>query len=280
MTTEGELHPFFLEGTAGPLFALYQAPARAVTRQETFLFVPPFAEEMNRSRRVATLQAQALSAAGHGALILDLFGCGDSGGEFADATWEQWQADVFAAADWVARRHGGAVSLWGLRLGAALAASCAERQKGRFSRLLLWEPVVRGQAYLTQVLRIRVASGLFQETDRQETTEELRDRLQSGETLEIGGYAFGSKLAVAIDAVDMAAMQPECALPSCWIEVAGEGDRPLSAAAQRALQAWRAAGVAVVDRVVTAPRFWNLIETTIAPDLVAATIDAVTEPPT
>ena len=139
---------------------MHYKPARHLRRPESLLFVPPFAEEMNRSRRVVALQAEALAAIGLGVLVLDLFGCGDSGGDFGEATWEQWLDDVSIAAAWLEQESQSAVGLWGLRLGASLAALAASRSADRFSRLLLWSPVARGQVFLTQFLRARVAMAL------------------------------------------------------------------------------------------------------------------------
>lgn len=43
----------------------------------SIVYIHPFAEEMNKSRRMAALQARALTLAGFAVLQLDLIGCGD-----------------------------------------------------------------------------------------------------------------------------------------------------------------------------------------------------------
>jgi len=50
------------------------------------LYGHPFAEEMNKSRRMAGLQARALARAGYDVLQIDLRGCGGSSGDFGDAS--------------------------------------------------------------------------------------------------------------------------------------------------------------------------------------------------
>jgi len=45
------------------------------------LYVHPFAEEMNKSRRKAGLQARVLARVGYDALQIDLRGCGGSSGD-------------------------------------------------------------------------------------------------------------------------------------------------------------------------------------------------------
>ncbi|WP_229425321.1 hypothetical protein [Massilia sp. Se16.2.3] len=75
---------FFLDTQGGRRFCLYHAPIGEC--RGALVYVHPFAEEMNRSRRMAALQARALAARGIGVLQLDLHGCGDSVGDFGDAT--------------------------------------------------------------------------------------------------------------------------------------------------------------------------------------------------
>ena len=79
--------PLFIDRPGGDLFALYHPPRRAP--QGGVVYIPPFAEEMNRSRRMAALQARALAESGWGVLTIDPYGCGDSAGDFADARWDR-----------------------------------------------------------------------------------------------------------------------------------------------------------------------------------------------
>ena len=85
------MNPFFLVGGQGTLFAIYYPPAAGVPRRDGVLYVPPFAEEMNKSRRLVALQARRLAAAGFGVLVPDLYGTGDSAGDFAEARWSIWR---------------------------------------------------------------------------------------------------------------------------------------------------------------------------------------------
>ncbi|HEY9550049.1 MAG TPA: hypothetical protein VIR45_11165, partial [Kiloniellaceae bacterium] len=86
-----------LDGPAGPLFAVHHAAAPASRQGLGLVYLPPFAEEMNRSRRMAALQARRLAALGVDDLLLDPFGTGDSAGDFGDARWEIWREDARTA---------------------------------------------------------------------------------------------------------------------------------------------------------------------------------------
>ncbi len=103
--------PFFLEADGGRRFCLYHPPAGPA--RSALLYVHPFAEEMNRARRMAALQARAFAATGHAVLQIDLAGCGDSSGDFGDARWERWQADLALAAAWLRERTDAPLRLWG-----------------------------------------------------------------------------------------------------------------------------------------------------------------------
>ena len=58
------LEAFFLPAEPGTRFALFY-PAQQVKPRGGVLYVHPFGEEMNKSRRMAALQARAFAAAGY-----------------------------------------------------------------------------------------------------------------------------------------------------------------------------------------------------------------------
>ena len=115
---------FFLPAGAGQCFCLYHPP-QGPEEKGAVLYIHPFAEEMNKSRRMAALQSRALAAAGFGVLQIDLRGCGDSSGDFGDADWQTWVEDVVNACHWLSARSKAPLWLWGLRAGCLLAVDAA-----------------------------------------------------------------------------------------------------------------------------------------------------------
>ena len=88
MTHQGAApRPFYLRFTAGKRFCLLHSPDRKAVG--AVLYVHPLAEEMNRSRRMAALQARALAASGWVVLQDDFLGCGDRDADFGDADWHR-----------------------------------------------------------------------------------------------------------------------------------------------------------------------------------------------
>jgi exosortase A-associated hydrolase 2 len=266
--------PELIAGPSGPLFAVYYAPREGAPSNGTVLYCPPFAEEMNRSRRMAALQARALAAAGFGTLVLDFFGTGDSAGDFRDASLSRWLGDVMAAADWLAARSGKTPLLWGLRLGALIAVAAAARQPGRFKRLLLWQPVTDGKVMLTQFLRVRVAATMA-DGGAGEKVEHLRARFAAGESVEVAGYELAAALAQEIDGLRMDALVLAGDTSIDWFEVAAEASDRLLPGSQRLVEQWQKSGHATSAAVIVGDPFWSLQEITLAPGLIAATTAAL-----
>ncbi|MDX1736353.1 MAG: hypothetical protein R3228_18390, partial [Halioglobus sp.] len=65
---------------------------------------------MHKARRTVAAQARVLAAAGYNVVLLDLSGCGDGAGDFADATWQLWHADAAFALQYLRSLDSGPVS--------------------------------------------------------------------------------------------------------------------------------------------------------------------------
>jgi exosortase A-associated hydrolase 2 len=219
---------------------------------------------------MAALQSRRLAASGYGVLQIDLLGCGDSSGEFVDARWEFWKRDVLAAMAWLRSTIDGPVGLWGLRLGATLAAAVAQDRAAGVERLMLWQPVASGEQFLTQFLRLQLASEMFSAGAARTGVRELRAKLASDEVLEIAGYELHPKLAAAIDILQLAKLVPAVRTVA-WHEVTHQPEASLTPAAQRVVDQWQAGGSAVHASVVIGEPFWATLEIAECASLLDAT---------
>jgi exosortase A-associated hydrolase 2 len=262
-------HPFFLDAQPGRRFCLYHRP-HGVARGAVLL-APAFAEEMNKARRMCALQARLLAEHGYGVLQIDLYGCGDSDGDFGDARWEIWKSDMRIALAWLRSECPGPVWLWGVRLGALLALEAA-RDAGEPAGLLWWQPVTEGSSYLTQFLRLRLAADMLAGGASEGGTDRLRRELQAGNALEIAGYELAPELALAIDALRLT-QAPSC--PVHWLEVLSQPGHDLPPGRARLAQQCAQAGWDVRKHVVEGPSFWATQEIEEAPALLRATLAAL-----
>lgn len=242
------------------------------------VFAHAFAEEMNKSRRMVAMQARALSRLGYAVLLVDLVGCGDSPGEFGDATWDRWIQDVVQGCGWLrAHDHGKTVpmTIWGMRAGALLAAEAA-RRLGSVQHLLLWQPALSGRNVLQQFLRMRVAAELTSGGERV-TTDQLRAELGSGRTVHVAGYEISPGLASGLDAARLGDVPP--APQVTWLEVSSAEQPALPAAAGATVGAWRAQGCSIQTSCVRGPAFWQTAEIETCPALIDATSEGLSSCP-
>lgn len=253
MNAQAPADAFFLGSGDEQRFCLFHPPLGP--SRGAILYLHPFAEELNRSRRMAALSARALAAQGHAVLQIDLAGCGDSSGDFAAARWSRWRRDVEVGAQWLRTHHPGPLRLWGLRLGALLALQHAHSYPHQVAGLLLWQPVHSGAQHLTQFLRLQLAHAMLAHTGASGGTKALRETLQRGTSLEIAGYLLHPELAMALDTLTpLAALPPSC--PVDWLEAVANAEAAPGSGATNGANSWLAAGVDLrLHPVVCAP-FW------------------------
>lgn len=219
------------------------------------LFVPAFAEEMNKSRHVVAQTARRLAAQGIAVLLIDLYGCGDSAGHLEDATWEIWREDIALATRWLQDHGYGRLIIWGMRLGGLLAAECSIDSPALYERCVLWQPVLNGDVFLTQFLRLRVASAMLSGSPSGVSVNQLRACLADGEAVDVAGYRLTPALAASFVQRKLGHLRPACSLE--WFEVvADEGGAP-SPPVSRLIAEWCASGTAVALRVVQGESFWG-----------------------
>lgn len=260
--------PFFLDGPNGRLFATHYPPQSSTKRTECFLYIQPFAEEMNRCRQMAVLQAREFSKLGYGCLLLDLYGTGDSEGEYRDGTWDVYQADLRAGLQWIAIQGYANVRLWAVRQGAILALELA-RSMPSPRKLLFWQPVLNGRTAITQILRIELAASLSSESKASMT--DLRECMQKGETIELSGYETAGSLLASLEASHVSNYFELPDVEVQWFDVLSSKEQSRSKASTLAEQNWKDAGAQVKCGTVVGPSFWQVWERVIVGELIEQT---------
>ncbi|MCU7375649.1 hydrolase 2, exosortase A system-associated [Paucibacter sp. O1-1] len=252
----------------GQRFCIYH-PAQGGRARGQILHLHPFAEELNKTRRMSALQARAFAAAGFDVLLIDLLGCGDSSGDFGDASWQAWIDDGLAGIEWLRHQTDAPLCLWGLRAGSLLAVELARRLSEPVDLLLVQAPA-SGKVLLQQFLRLKLAAGLM-DGDNKGLMTALRQSLAAGDTVEIAGYRLSAVLAQGLEAATMLPpVSCEGAPRLAWLELSSQPGAELTPVATQTLARWQQAGYRVDARCVLGPAFWQTSEIEIAPQLIEA----------
>jgi exosortase A-associated hydrolase 2 len=256
------------------ILVLGRHPTGASDRDGSVLVVPPFGEEMNKSRHLIAAAMRRLCEAGVASYLPDLYGTGDSEGDFGDASIELWLDDLATACRHAEASGRPVRAILAVRLGCALAAVAARRGAlPGVAASVWWQPVLDGKRFLQQFLRLRVAAAGMR-GDAQETVESLRARSAAGETLEVAGYELSAALVQGLEALAVDSL-PALVGELHWIEVVrNEGDTP-QLPSTRFVDRARASGANVSVATLASEPFWAATELVRLPRLAELTATAL-----
>ncbi len=236
-------------------FTLRYLPPDGADTRGAVILAPPFAEEMNRCRRMTALAARRLAYAGWSVIVRDLLGCGDSSGDFGDASWEAWQDDLRSLVAEVP--VGTPLWLWGSRAGALLVPAMLDMRPD--ANLILWQPLLGGKAVLSQFLRLKTASAAIAGYERVDPGA-FRETLANGQPIEVAGYSLSSAVAHGMDAAQLA-LTPNFTGRVLWLEVCITQPASLAPAGEAVRAEWLRRGIRLDARAVVGDQFWQTQET-------------------
>ena len=169
--------------------------AKSESRQPGVILCHAFAEEKLWAHRAFVAFARLLADRGFSVFRFDFFGQGDSDGDFGESTVESRVRDVHAAVEFF--RAGPAspksVSLMGLRFGASVAVQIAN-ERTDIDRLILWEPIVDGNKYLQELLRVNLTTQLAVWREVRHDRACLIRQLEQGQSVNVDGYIISPEL--------------------------------------------------------------------------------------
>ncbi len=253
----------FIEVEGRRLFAVRHRPGDAPARR--VLVLPPFAEEMNKCRRLAAQAARALAASGCEVLLPDLYGTGDSAGDFGDADLALWRADAAALqAHLAAAAPGARPAVLAMRSGALLLGTGAAETAG--ADVLCWQPVLDGLRWLQQFVRLRVMASKF--AGREETQKDLFGMLHAGQALEVAGYTVSPALAAGLEQAKLDATDFAGARTVTLLEFKPAAGGQVSVPLRKLAESVNGAEC----RLVQAEQFWMTQEIAAPPEVVRETV--------
>lgn len=237
----GAVEPCFFG--ASRLFGCVQAKGepRAV------VICQPFGYEYLTLHRALRQLATRIARRGIGVLRFDYSGTGDSPGRLLDARLAAWRDEIGQAIDEIRRSTGAErVGLVGVRLGAALALAAA-RERGDVAALALWDPVVWGRTYLSELRHTerRMRRRAHVTADPEPTDAAGRDEYR-----EILGFPISRPLEDDIRAIELDRESPPHVEHVLLLESRPAVAAPLGAAL-------RSAGLAVESELEPHPGLWS-----------------------
>lgn len=187
-----EEHLFFKNSSGKELFGAIHYPGNPGNKG--VLICHPLFEEKLHVHRVLVDLARFLSSSGFKVMRFDYFGDGDSAGEFEEATVETRLADIGSALEFFRKEAAlEKIVLLGVRFGATLSSLFAEKETS-VDGLILWAPVLRGNDYLQQLLRMNLTHQVVVYKKVLHTREQLVRGLDEGKKINVEGYEITREL--------------------------------------------------------------------------------------
>jgi hypothetical protein len=190
----------------GPNDALYGIAGGPPDARRAVLVVSPPGVDAVRARRVLFRLVRALAAAGHGALLVDPRGSGESALAFEETSLETHVADVRDGLHELARRFPEAHQrLIAVRYGAVPALAAAEPPAA--DALLLIDPCLDVRAALRQDLRGEIAKRMRRGgPDEGDDRDALVAQIDAGRSIVLDGERFPPALWRGLNAAHPAAL--------------------------------------------------------------------------
>ena len=189
------LNSGFFSGSKGQLFLSVQhnsANQIASACAGAVVLLPPFADEMNKSRHLLTKLMRQLSANGYDSFLLDNYGTGDSEGDLDQTSVDIWRTDLQQFLQIVAQCGYQHVSFVAVRFGSLQLFDLLNQFSLPLAlqQIVLWQPWFDTTKFWQQFARIKLAQSLG--SNNKLTLTSLTQQLSAGVDLEIAGYPINA----------------------------------------------------------------------------------------
>jgi exosortase A-associated hydrolase 2 len=262
-----KINPFFLDGPNGKLFCLLFKPNnKKLKKNPCIVHLPAFCEEMNNSRRTIVTQAKKFAKSGYAVLIFDLYGTGDSEGDFSDVLWDVWRNDIIFILKWMISNHGEVTWLWGLRSGCLLATELPIlfSVKG----LIFWQPIVSGTQIIEQLERIKNLNEKSVVDNRSLVDERTTN---AKEIKEIGGYEISNKFMEELKIKKMINYQLPPGIKLIWMEIKSLPNSRITPVSDEVIDELRKYDVKISQSIITGNPFWLTAQSDVTNQLIYKT---------
>ena len=256
------IQPQFIAGGKGNLFCIKVIAGQNKHPGHTILILPPFAEEMNKSRHMLANITYLSAQLGYDVVSFDLFGTGDSQGEFGESTWDIWIDDIFTMLHWLKASNTDTISLIALRTGSLFLEPILQNSPLNIDKLILWQPVINGGLFLNQFIRLKLAADMMADSTTRISAKDIRHQLENGNPFEIAGYMLNPELYNPMANLNLSSLQHVTCPAIYWYEIAPSLEQTFTPASQRVIDELKQAGIKIHLTPIQGPQFWSTAEIT------------------
>lgn len=246
----------------------------ATNASRMVLLLPPFAEEMNKSRHLLSQLMLQLKQQGISSILPDHYGTGDSEGDLGQASVELWRNDLqqliqrlatqgLRQLDVVAVRFG-AIQLFDLLNSAALPLT--------LGKVILWQPQYDAGRFWQQFLRLKIAEAMA--AGEKLSQKQLEQQLETGHIIEVAGYPVSPAFYHSLQQLQPAFPEVLKHKPLLWLEISALDNIALPVQQKRT--ALESLCQLTFNQLKLDP-FWQTAELTQATPLITATVEYLTE---
>ena len=191
----------------------------------------------------------------------DLYGTGDSEGEFGNASWQGWLEQLEFCVDQLRQTDGiNGYAIVALRAGALLATDLIRQVACKPLSQVWWQPPTDGSTYLTQFLRLRLAADMLVAGEAQQSVQDLKSALSRGETLEVAGYTLSPTLSDGLAAASLKSQGSEGVPHTLWLDCTGNREQEIPPAKRALIAELCQLGGEVSYQSCPGAPFWNSVE--------------------
>lgn len=261
----------FYRLTAGHLFIRTEIAANA---SRMVLILPPFAEEMNKSRHLLSQLMLQLKQQGISSILPDHYGTGDSEGDLDQASVELWRNDLHQLIQQLATQGIRYLDVVAVRFGAIqlfdlLNTSTLPLALGK---VILWQPQYDAGRFWQQFLRLKIAEAMA--TGEKLSQKQLEQQLDTGHTIEIAGYPVSPAFYHSLQQLQPAFPEALKNKPLLWLEISALENIALPVQQKRTTL--ESLCQLTFSQLKLDP-FWQTSELTQAAPLITATVEDLKE---
>lgn len=238
------------------------------------LLLPPFTEEMNKSRHLLSQLMLQLKQQGISSILPDHYGTGDSEGDLDQASVVLWRNDLqqliqqlstqgVRQLDVVAVRFG-AIQLFDLLNSSSLPLT--------LGKVILWQPQYDAGRFWQQFLRLKIAEKMA--AGEKLSQKQLEQQLETGHTIEVAGYPVSPAFYNSLQQLQPAFPEALKHKPLLWLEISALDNIALPVQQKRT--ALESLCQLTFNQLKLDP-FWQTAELTQATPLIADTVKYLKE---